>query len=149
MKAFNTLAHLNLLYMHQFSWRMATVQMRLMLHREYFGRSECVHHHGLFIQPNITLLICLQRLCDHTFCLPMMHLPFLFLSVCPSNVCCVFTFDLVTELPLLCVCIYTVCLLRKKEVMTNVLMQMEHLLLSVHPPLSCAASLCVILQPLS
>jgi len=32
-KAFNTLAHLNLLYMHRFSWRMATVQMRLMLHR--------------------------------------------------------------------------------------------------------------------
>lgn len=34
LKAFNTSAHLNLLYMHQFSWRMATIQMRLMLHRE-------------------------------------------------------------------------------------------------------------------
>lgn len=78
--------------MHRFSWRMATVQMRLMLHREEIGRSECAYHHGLFIQPNTALLTCLQRLCDHTFCLPMMHLPFYFVRVCPSNACCAFTF---------------------------------------------------------
>lgn len=34
IKAFNTLAHLNLLYMHRLSWRMATIQMRLMFHGE-------------------------------------------------------------------------------------------------------------------
>lgn len=106
-KAFNTLAHLNLLYMHRFSWRMATVQMRLMLNRELIGRSECVCHHGLFIQPNISLLICLQRLCDHTFCHPMMHLPSFCLYVCPSNVYCAFTLS-VTELPPLCVYIQCV-----------------------------------------
>lgn len=99
-KAFNTLAHLNLLYMHRFSWRMATIQMRLMFPREYIGRSECVYHHGLYIQPNITLLTCLQKLCIHTFCLPMTFFCLL------SNVCRILP---VTELPLLCVyiqCVY-------------------------------------------
>lgn len=93
--------------MHRFSWRMATVQMRLMLHREYVGRSECVYHHALFIQPNMTPLICLLKLCDHTFCHPMTHLPFLCLCVRPSNVCCAFTCYL-SQSCHLCVCKYCV-----------------------------------------
>lgn len=49
------------------------------------------------------------------FVFPWCICPFLFLSVCPSNVCCVFTFDLVTELPLLCVCVYIYSVSFEKE----------------------------------
>lgn len=65
-----------------------------------------MYHHGLFIQPNITLLTCLQRLCDHTFCLPMMHLTF-FVYVSVFLMCVVHSHLCVTELPV-CVCIYNV-----------------------------------------
>lgn len=98
--------------MHRFSWRMATVQMRLMLHREYVGRSECVYHHALFIQPNMTPLICLLKLCDHTFCRPMTHLPFLRLCVRPSNVCRAFTCYLSQSCRL---CVYIQCVYRAAD----------------------------------
>ncbi len=136
-KAFNTLAHLNLLYMHWFSWRMATVQMRLMLHNELGGVN--VNHHGLFIQPNITLLILFTKavwshlLSSHN---ASALIPF-FVYVCPFNVCCAFTLS-VTELPPLCV--YIQCLLRKKVVMRIVLLQIEHL------P-RCPCSLCCLFYP--
>lgn len=82
-----------------------------------------MYYHGLFIQPNITLLICLQRLCDHTFCHPMMHLPVFFDScVCPSKVCLCIVIIAATS-----VRVYTMCLLRNKVVWRVILMQFKHL----------------------
>lgn len=104
-KAFNTLAHLNLLYMHRFSWRMATVQMRLMLHGEQIGRSECVYHHGPVL--NTTRLICLQRLCEHTFCHRAMQLPLFF--VCPCVCLCVVHSHVICHRAATSVCVHKPC----------------------------------------
>lgn len=74
-----------------------------------------MYHDGLFLQPNVTLLICLQRLCDHTFCHPMMHLPLFFVDVSVLLMCVVHSY-VVRHRAATSVCVYTVCLLRKKVV---------------------------------
>lgn len=105
--------------MHRFSWRMATIQMRLMLHREQSEEWMCVSSWTLHIAKHHSAALFTQTVCDVTpfvipWCIFFVYVSVLLQCIVHSrslsHSCHLFMYVCVCE------CVYIVCLLRKKVV---------------------------------
>ncbi len=124
--------------MHRFSWRMATVQMRLMFQRINWEEWMCVSSWTLYTTKHHPADLFTKAVWSHLLSSHDASALFLYMSV----LMCVLHLHFICHRAATSVCVYTVCLLRKKVVLRNVLMQIEHL--PRCPRSSCR--LCVTLQ---